>query len=108
MKMTLTFGKIKKLLVALFFLTSSNVVLAQANCIRVDQVAKWEVLDSTKTVIYDSQGSTIAFVIFDSYSAYLKKSGETFRFFSSTICRGDRVQTTAGMTTVTNIEPIRK
>lgn len=99
--------KLKAIFIALSVLMSSNVVLAQANCIRVDQVAKWEVLDSTKTVIYDSQGSTIAFVIFYA-DAYLKKSGETFRFFSSTICRGDRVQTTAGMTKVADIEPIRK
>ena len=99
--------KLKTKLMALSVLMSSNVVLAQANCIRVDQVAKWEVLDSTKTIIYDSQGNTMAFVIFDLYS-YLKKSGETFRFFSSTICRGDRVQTSSGMTTVSNIEPIRK
>lgn len=107
MRMTFTFYKIKKQLIALFILMSSTVVWAQANCIRVDQVAKWEVLDGNKTVIYDSQGGTIAFVVFESY-AFLKKSGETFRFFSSTICRGDRVQTSAGMTTVTNIEPIRK
>ncbi len=107
MKMTFTFSKLQHQLIALVFLMSSNVVLAQANCIRVDQVAKWEVLDGNKTVIYDSQGGTIAFVVFESY-AFLKKSGETFRFFSSTICRGDRVQTTTGMTTVTNIEPIRK
>ena len=99
--------KLKTTIIALSVLMSSTAVLAQANCIRVDQVAKWEVLDGNKTVIYDSQGGTIAFVVFESY-AYLKKSGETFRFFSSTICRGDRVQTTMGMTTVTNIEPIRK
>jgi hypothetical protein len=100
--------KSKTKLIALLLLISSNVAWAQANCIKVDQVAKWEVLDSTKAVIYDSQGSTIAFVIFSSYASYLKKSGETFRFFSSTICRGDRVQVSEGMTTVTNIEPIRK
>jgi len=99
--------KLKTTIIALSVLMSSTAVLAQPNCIRVDQVAKWEVLDGNKTVIYDSQGGTIAFVVFSS-SAYIKKSGETFRFFSSTICSGDRVQTTAGMTLVLNIEPIRK
>lgn len=80
---------------------------AQSGCIRVDSIAKWEVLDSTKTLVYDSQGNSIAFVIFGS-SAYLKRTGETFRFFSSTICASDRVQTTSGMDRVIAIEPIRK
>ena len=99
--------KLKTTIIALSVLMSSTAVLAQSNCVRVDQIAKWEVLDSNKTVVYDLQGGTIAFVVFASYP-YLKKSGETFRFFSSTICSGDRVQTTAGMTLVLNIEPIRK
>lgn len=80
---------------------------AQTGCIRVDQIAKWEVLDSEKTIVYDSQGNSIAFVIFQDY-ALLKRSGESFRFFSPTICKFDRVQTTAGMTSIRNIEPIRK
>jgi hypothetical protein len=102
--------KLKTKLFALAALVSSNVVFAQSNCVKVDQIAKWEVLDYNKTVIYDSQGSTIAFVIFNisSVSAYLKKSGETFRFFSSTLCRVDRVQVSGGMITVLDIEPIRK
>ena len=99
--------KLKAKFIALSVLMSSNVVLAQSNCIRVDQIAKWEVLDSNKTVVYDLQGGTIAFVVFASYP-YLKKSGETFRFFSPTICKFDRVQVTEGMTTITSIEPIRK
>jgi hypothetical protein len=80
---------------------------AQSGCIKVDQIAKWEVLDSTKTVVYDSQGNSIAFIIFEAYS-YLQKSGENFRFFSPTICRFDRVQTTKGMSSITSIEAIRK
>ena len=82
-------------------------VNAQSGCIRVDAIAKWEVLDSTKTVVYDAQGNSIAFVIFEMYSN-LQRSGENFRFFSPTICRFDRVQTTKGMTTIASIEPIRK
>jgi|LauGreDrversion4_2_1035121.scaffolds.fasta_scaffold732800_2 hypothetical protein len=102
--------KFKAKFIALSVLMSSNIVLAQSNCVRVDQIAKWEVLDSNKTVIYDSQGNTIAFVIFNSpsYTSNLKKSGETFRFFSSTICRFDRVQVSGGMITISDIEPIRK
>ncbi len=80
---------------------------AQSGCIRVDAIAKWEVLDNTKTVVYDSQGNSVAFVIFEYYSN-LQKSGENFRFFSPTICKFDRVQTTKGMTTIASIEPIRK
>jgi hypothetical protein len=101
--------KLKTKIIALSVLMSSNIVFAQSNCIRVDQIAKWEVLDQNKTIIYDSQGNTIAFVIFNtSYPNYLKKSGETFRFFSSTICRYDRVQISSDMTTIQSIEPIRK
>ena len=88
------------------FACSAN---AQSGCVRVDQIAKWEVLDSTKTIIYDSQGNTIAFIVFQHYpSPGLKKSGETFRFFSPTICYSDRVQISGGMTTISSIEPIRK
>ena len=94
---------------SLFFILAIFPFLAnaQSGCIRVDAIAKWEVLDSTKTVVYDSQGNSIAFVIFDSYS-FLQRSGENFRFFSPTICRFDRVQTTRGMTTISSIESIRK
>jgi hypothetical protein len=82
---------------------------AQPQCIAVDRIAKWEVLDYTKTIVYDAQGNSIAFVIFDSYpSPALKKAGENFRFFSPSICRFDRVQISAGMTTISSIEPIRK
>ena len=83
---------------------------AQSGCIRVDSIAKWEVLDGSKTIAYDSQGNSIAFIIFNiNYSTeYLSKSNETFRFFSPTICRYDRVQTSKVMTTVLSIEPIRK
>ena len=63
---------------------------------------------NTKTIIYDNQGSSIAFVIFDGYTSYLKKSGENFRFFSPSICRGDRVQVTNGMSSIIAIEAIRK
>jgi len=101
--------KLKTVLIVLSALMSSNFVLAQSNCVRVDQISKWEVLDQNKTIIYDSQGNTIAFVIFNtSYPNYLKKSGETFRFFSPTICRADRVQISSDMTTILSIEPIRK
>jgi hypothetical protein len=82
---------------------------AQSGCIRVDQIAKWEVLDYTKTIVYDSQGNSIAFIIFDTgFNGYLKKSNETFRFFSPAICRFDRVQTSSAMMTIGSIEPIRK
>ena len=37
--------KLKNVLIALSVLMSSTVVLAQSNCVRVDQIAKWEVLD---------------------------------------------------------------
>ena len=85
-------------------------IFAQSGCIRVDQIAKWEVLDSNKTIVYDSQGNSIAFIIFNTIYPYeyLSKSNENFRFFSPTICRNDRVQTSKVMTTVTSIEPIRK
>ncbi len=79
---------------------------AQSGCVRVDQIAKWEVLDLDKTVVYDAQGNTIAFIIFS--QGYLKKSGESFRFFSPTICRNDRVQTSSRMDTIFSVEPIRK
>jgi len=79
---------------------------AQSKCIRVDQIAKWEVLDSDKTIVYDSQGNSIAFVVF--YGMSLKKSGETFRFFSPTVCQGDRVQTSSRMDMIQSIEPIRR
>ncbi len=83
---------------------------AQSGCIKVDQIAKWEVLDHSKTIVYDSQGNSMAFVIFNIIypGDYLSKSNENFRFFSSTICRNDRVQTSKGMTTVLSIEAIRK
>jgi len=77
-------------------------------CVKVDQIARWEVLDETKTIVYDSQGNSIAFIVFTFSTTKLSKSKETFRFFSSTICPNDRVQTSTGMTTVATIEPIRK
>ena len=80
---------------------------AQPQCIAVDRIAKWEVLDNTKAIVYDSQGNSIAFVIFADYP-WVKKAGESFRFFSPSICRFDRVQISGGMTTISNIEPIRK
>ncbi len=79
---------------------------AQQTCIKVDQIARWEVLDGNKTVVYDQQGNSIAFVIFLEFT--LKRSGENFRFFSSSICRNDRVQISGGMNLISNIEPIRK
>jgi hypothetical protein len=101
------FFSIKNVIASIIISAFAFSVNAQSGCVKVDQIAKWEVLDSTKTIIYDSQGNSITFIIFDS-AAYLKKSGETFRFFSSTICRGDRVQTSQGMTHIVSIEPIRK
>jgi hypothetical protein len=85
-------------------------VNAQSGCIRVDQIAKWEVLDSNKTIAYDAQGNSIAFVIFNIIYSYehLSKSNENFRFFSPTICKNDRVQTSKAMTTIASIEPIRR
>ena len=95
--------------ISLIFCLLPFLANAQSGCVRVDQIAKWEVLDSTKTVIYDSQGGSIAFVIFEWIAPIgLKRSGENFRFFSSSICRTDRVQISSGMTTVISIEPIRK
>ena len=106
-------NKILKLLIKPVFLIIFSLfaisIGAQPSCIKVDQIGKWEVLDTTKTIIYDSQGNTIAFIIFQEYPApTLKRSGETFRFFSPTICLFDRVQISAGMTTIRGIEPIRK
>ena len=95
-----------------FFLISATLSVspflanAQSGCVRVDQIAKWEVLDFDKTVVYDAQGNTIAFIVFS--QGYLKKSGENFRFFSPTICRYDRVQTSSRMDTISSVEPIRK
>ena len=98
---------IHKPIFAIIVFTIATTASAQTGCIRVDQIAKWEVLDHTKTVAYDTQGNSIAFVIFETYAS-LQRSGENFRFFSPTICKFDRVQTTRGMTTISNIEPIRK
>jgi hypothetical protein len=102
--------KYKRSLIFFCFCIFPFLVNAQTGCIRVDQIAKWEVLDATKTIVYDSQGNSIAFVIFDTayMSSWLQKSNETFRFFSPTICKNDRVQTSRAMTTITSIEPIRK
>jgi hypothetical protein len=101
---------INKLIFTIIVFTIAITASAQPGCIRVDQIAKWEVLDSDKTVVYDSQGNSIAFIIFNINfpREYLSKSNETFRFFSSTICRNDRVQTSKVMTTITSIEQIRK
>ena len=96
---------------SLFFILAifPFVANAQSGCIRVDSIAKWEVLDHSKAIVYDSQNNSIAFIIFDvTYPNYLVKLNESFRFFSPTICRFDRVQTTKGMTTVSSIEAIRK
>jgi len=96
----------KALFISFFFLIFPFFANAQLGCIRVDQIAKWEVLDSDKTVVYDSQGNTIAFIVFS--QGFLKKSGENFRFFSPIICRYDRVQTSSRMDTISSVEPIRK
>lgn len=94
----------KAFLLSFIFLIFPFCANAQSGCIRVDQIAKWEVLDNTKTIVYDSQGNSIAFIIFDTLLA----SNENFRFFSPTICRFDRVKTSRAMATITSIEPIRK
>jgi hypothetical protein len=101
------FSLIKTVTASIVISTFSFSANAQSGCVKVDQIAKWEVLDSTKTIIYDSQENSVAFIIFGQ-TPYLKKSGETFRFFSPTICRFDRVQISGGMTTIVSIEPIRK
>lgn len=97
-------------LISLIFSIFPLLANAQSGCIKVDQIAKWEVLDESKTIVYDSQGNSMAFIIFDIIYPrhYLSKSNESFRFFSSTICRSDRIQTSKGMTTVLSIEAIRK
>lgn len=98
--------KLKNVLFALSILMTCSGVWAQTNCLRVEQIAKWEILDIDKAIVYDTQGNSIAFVIF---AGYLVKNGETFRFFSPTICRGDRVQKASGsMDVIKSIEPIRK
>jgi len=89
-----------------FVITSPQANAQSDKCVRVDQIGKWEVLDSDKTIIYDSQGNSIAFIVFS--SGGLKKSGESFRFFSSSICVRDRVQLSRGMDTIFSIEQIRK
>jgi len=101
---------IKVVFISIAVFLNTVAAYAQVNCIKVDQIDKWEVLDNNKIIVYDNQGGNIAFVIFDSISPApsLKKNDETFRFFSSTICRFDRVQISNGMTMITSIEPIRK
>ena len=37
---------------------------AQSGCIRVDSIAKWEVLDHSKAIVYDSQNNSITAGIF--------------------------------------------
>ena len=107
MKNRLISGFLNKLFITLITLVVSSAVFAQNKCIKVDQIGRWEILDSDKAIVYDTQGNSIAFVIF--YSGYLKKNGETFRFFSPTICSGDRVQKSSGsMDQIYSIEPIRK
>jgi len=97
---------LKKSLLAIALLLGTQISNSQPICIKVDQIARWEVLDSNKTIIYDNQGSSIAFIIFSDFN--LKKNGENFRFFSSSICKYDRVQTSSQMTTISSIEQIRK
>lgn len=97
---------LKIFLLSLIFGLLPFLANAQSGCVRVDQIAKWEVLDFTKTVVYDAQGNTIAFIVFS--QGGLKKSGENFRFFSPTICTSDRVQTSSRMDLISSVEPIRK
>ena len=103
---------LRVVLLSAFLAVSSLSAYAQTpvpfGCVKVDQIARWEVLDETKTIVYDSQGNSIAFIVFTFITTNLSKSKETFRFFSSTICPKDRVQTSNGMTTVATVEPIRK
>ena len=102
--------KFKNVFLFLFFgvLFAPYWVNAESQCIKVDSIAKWEVLDHNKTVIHDSQGNSIAFVVFWTTASILQTSGETFRFFSPTICESDRVQTSTGMQKIRAIEIIRK
>lgn len=101
---------ISKPIFAIIISTVGISASAQSGCIKVDSIAKWEVLDGSKTIVYDSQGNSIAFIIFDISVSweFLSKSNETFRFFSPMICKFDRVQTSKVMTRIISIEPIRK
>jgi hypothetical protein len=96
----------KSVLILFCVCFSSFYATAKPVCIKVDSIAKWEVLDHNKTLIYDAQGNSIAFIIFNGTN--LRKIDESFRFFSSTICPHDRVQTSQIMTTISSIELIRK
>jgi hypothetical protein len=79
-------------------------------CIRVDRIAKWEILDRWQALAYDSSGNSIAFINFDASSAPdLRQGAPSFRFFSPSICRSDNVQINGKvMSRISYIEPVRK
>ena len=89
----------------------SSVAEAQTgSCIRVDRIAKWEILNSYKTLVYDAQGNSIAFIDFAPGSTPdLRKGTPTFRFFSPSICVADDVQINGNtMSWVNGIKLVRK
>jgi len=102
----------RKTLLAFAILVFSPMTFAQTGpCVRVDRIAKWEILNYYKTLIYDANGESIAFVDFfySLSSPDLRTGTPTFRFFSPTICEGDDVQINGKyMTRIEEIKLVRK
>jgi len=101
----------RKTLLAFAILVFSPMTFAQTGpCVRVDRIAKWEILDAYTTLIYDANGESIAFVNFYFGSTPdLRKGTPSFRFFSPSICRYDDVQINGKyMTRIEEIKLVRK
>lgn len=88
---------------------SAPVYAQNSPCIRVDRIAKWEILDAHKTLVYDARGESIAFIDFHTFAPDLRKGSPTFRFFSPSICKNDDVQINGNtMSRVVAIKLVRK
>jgi hypothetical protein len=90
---------------------SSELVPVSDQCIRVADVTKWEVIDSSKVLAYS--GSTyLAFVSFGiSFSENMNLvpgKPVTLRFFSPSICQNDNVIVNDVSTYVVNVELVRQ
>lgn len=102
---------VSALIAAFAFSEFSAVAEAQSGpCIRVDRIAKWEILNTYKTLVYDAQGNSIAFIDFHpSITPNLRNGTPTFRFFSPSICKNDDVQINGNtMSYVYDIKLVRK
>jgi hypothetical protein len=89
----------------------STVAKAQSGpCIRVDRIAKWEILDARKALVYDAAGNSVAFIDFMFPSTPdLRQGTPSFRFFSPSICKFDNVQINGKiMSRIDDIELVRK